>query len=451
MTSSSSFNAAERRGSVSLALLFALRMAGLFMLMPVLATYGDHLAGYSPLWIGIAIGSYGFTQAMMQVPMGMLSDRIGRKPVIIAGLALFALGSVIAAMSNSLYGVALGRALQGLGAIASAVMALAADLSREEQRAKVMAVIGVSIGLSFAVSLVLGPVLSAYVGLSGIFWLTALLAILGMGVVKWGVPDVTTHAPKSEVTASRGKMRELLKEPQLLRLNWGVFCLHLAVSALFISFPLRLLEADVAAASHWKVYLPTVLISFVLMIPLLIMAAKRRQQRGFFLFSIGLMLLSQLGLLFSPSLWGLALVLVLFFVGFNYMEASMPALLSMLSPPGYKGSALGIYSTTQFAGAFVGGGLGGWVSQYWGADSVPLLCIGLFGLWVLVAWGMKSPSGVKSYTLSLDNAQPEAEVLANLRKLPGVLEAIIISQERTAYLKVNSQVFDLQQAQALVK
>ncbi|WP_427978792.1 MFS transporter [Agarivorans sp.] len=445
-------NPTEKRGAYSLALLFALRMAGLFMLMPVLAVYGQHLQGFSPLWLGFAIGAYGLSQALFQIPMGWLSDRFGRKPIIFLGLAIFTLGSVVAALADSIYGVALGRALQGMGAIASTVMALAADLSRETQRAKVMAFIGVSIGLAFAASLVLGPVISAILGLSGLFWLIAGLSLLAMLVVQFIVPNAQSVAPKSEVSANSQQMLKLLKHPQLLRLDWGVFTLHLVLTSLFVIIPLRLVEAGLAAADHWAVYLPAVLISFVLMVPMLIIAAKRNQQRAYFILAISLLLLANVLLLTEhASIWLLALVLTIFFTGFNYLEASLPALISNLAPPGNKGAALGVFSTSQFLGAFIGGSSAGALYMWAGALAVSLFIAVLLLCWIAVSWGMRAQSGIKSYSLTLSSMDQTASLLKKLQVLPGVVEAVLIASERTVYLKVKAKEFELNRALDLVR
>ncbi|GAB1623284.1 MFS transporter [Agarivorans albus] len=445
-------NPTEKRAAYSLALLFALRMAGLFMLMPVLAVYGQDLVGFSPLWVGFAIGAYGLTQAMFQIPMGWLSDNVGRKPIIFLGLSIFALGSVVAATADSIYGIALGRALQGMGAIASTVMALAADLSRETQRAKVMAFIGVSIGLSFAASLVLGPILSAYLGLSGLFWLIAVLSLFAMFVVQFAVPSADSKAPSGEVSANSKQMLELLKHPQLLRLDWGVFTLHLVLTALFVVMPFRLLDAGLNAENHWQVYLPAVLISFVLMVPLLIIAAKRNQQRAFFIFAISLLLFANALLLINgSSVWVLGVILAVFFVGFNYLEASLPALISNLCPPGNKGAALGVFSTSQFLGAFIGGSSAGALYTAGGASLVSWFAIALLIIWIVVSLGLRAQSGIKSYSLTISSPDQPASILEKLQVLPGVVEAVVIASDNTVYLKVKTKEFELARALDLVR
>jgi MFS family permease len=266
----------ERKIAVALASVFATRLLGLFLIMPVFAIYGQSLQGYSPLWVGIAIGAYGLTQAVMQVPMGMASDRFGRKPVIYAGLILFFIGSVTAALADSVYVVALGRALQGVGAISSVILALAADLTREEQRTKVMAVIGMFIGVSFSASLVIGPALAVDLELSGLFWCTAVLALVGILIVRMLVPDAVQHAPRGETTAIPRRLLTLARDPQLWRLNLGIFVLHLVMTAVFVSLPIKLIDAGIAVQGHWLVYFPALMLSFMLMVPLIIIGVKKR-------------------------------------------------------------------------------------------------------------------------------------------------------------------------------
>ncbi|CAG8999050.1 MAG: Inner membrane transport protein YajR [Candidatus Celerinatantimonas neptuna] len=444
-------SATEKRGAMSLALVFALRMAGLFMIMPVLAVFARHLTGYSPVTVGLAIGAYGLTQAFLQIPMGWLSDRIGRKPVIIGGLVVFAIGSAVAAMSDSMTGIIAGRAIQGMGAIASATLALAADLSREEHRSKVMATIGMSIGLAFAAALVFGPPLASLIGLNGMFWAAALMAFLGILAVWLVVPNVSTHAPKGDVSASFGQFIRAIKNPQLLRLDWSIFSLHLLLTAEFVQFPGRLVDAGLAASHHWMLYLPVLFGSFVLMVPMLIFASKRNQHRGYFMLALGIFLLSNILLLFAHSLPLLVLSSLLFFTGFNYMEASLPAMLASLAPAGQKGSAMGVYSTCQFIGAFIGGSVAGLVLSHLGRTPVVLVAIGVLVIWMLVAMGLKVQSGLKNYTLSYEHGADSNAMAGYLGQLEGVLEAVVIPDERTAYLKVNDKLFDLERARTLVR
>ncbi|MCE9786279.1 MFS transporter [Shewanella chilikensis] len=442
----------ERKVAFSLASVFGLRMMGLFMIMPVFALYGQDLKGFSPLWVGIAIGAYGLTQAILQIPMGILSDRIGRKPVILGGLLVFALGSVLAAMSDSIYGVVAGRALQGMGAIAAAVLALAADLTRDEQRTKVMAIIGMCIGFSFALSLLVGPVVAQHLGLSGLFALTAGLALLGMLIVQLLVPNPVAHAPKGDTMAEPGKLKNMLKDPQLFRLDAGIFILHLVLTAVFVALPLDLVDAGLVKEKHWMLYFPAFVGAFFLMVPLIIIGVKRNNTKGMFQFALVIMLASLLAMaLFSHSLWVLALAIVAFFTGFNYLEASLPSLIAKFCPVGAKGSAMGVYSTSQFLGAFCGGLLGGGAYQIMGAAGVFSVAVVLLIIWLALTLGMKNPVLLKSYTLEaqVSGREQAQKMAAELSQLPGVAEAIVVLEERVAYLKVNDQ-FDLRQARAVL-
>lgn len=442
----------ERKVAFSLASVFGLRMMGLFMIMPVFALYGQDLKGFSPLWVGIAIGAYGLTQAILQIPMGILSDRIGRKPVILGGLLVFALGSVLAAMSDSIYGVVAGRALQGMGAIAAAVLALAADLTRDEQRTKVMAIIGMCIGFSFALSLLVGPVVAQHLGLSGLFAMTAGLALLGMLIVQLLVPNPVAHAPKGDTMAEPGKLKNMLKDPQLFRLDAGIFILHLVLTAVFVALPLDLVDAGLAKEKHWMLYFPAFVGAFFLMVPLIIIGVKRNNTKGMFQLALLIMLAALLAMaLFSHTLWVLAVAIVAFFTGFNYLEASLPSLIAKFCPVGAKGSAMGVYSTSQFLGAFCGGLLGGGAYQIMGAAGVFTVAVVLLILWLALTLGMKNPVLLKSYTLEAQvNGREHAQKMAaELSALQGVAEAIVVLEEKVAYLKVNDQ-FDLRQARAVL-
>lgn len=378
--------ALERRSVSSLALLYSFRMLGLFMVVPILSLYAIDLPGATPGLIGLAMGVYGLTQALLQIPLGWLSDRVGRKPVIVGGLLMFALGSVLAATADSLWGIIFGRAIQGSGAIAATVMALVADLTSTEQRTKAMALVGMSIGLSFAVALVLGPVLAAAGGLSMVFWLTALLAFGGIAIVVLLVPAPPPLAGgHSDVGARPALFGRTLRDPALLRLNFGVFSLHFILMACFLVVPGALEQlAGVDRAHHWQVYLPVLALSIVGILPLMRMAERGGRPREMFLCGIGLLAvalpvldLAAGPLVFFAGLW-------LFFTGFNYLEATLPSQVSKTVFAGGKGTALGIYSTCQFLGAFAGGAGGGWLLQHSGQLGLLGVCLLLAVTWFLL-------------------------------------------------------------------
>ena len=379
---------AERRAGLSLAAIFALRMLGLFLILPVFAVHAHGMpGGDNTALVGMAIGAYGLTQAFLQIPFGAASDRFGRKPVIVVGLLLFVIGSVVAAMAQDVQTVVIGRVLQGAGAISAAVTALAADLTRDQHRTKVMAMIGSSIGLVFAVSMVAAPLLYAVIGMSGLFWLTAALAVAAIFTILFIVPA----APP--VPRAVGRFSEVLANGQLMRLNFGVFALHLMQTAMWVLVPAGLVAAGLPIAEHWKVYLPAVLLSFVVMVPAIIVAEKRGKMKPIFNAAIGLLLVVQIGLYVegSAGMWPLAILLTLFFVAFNVLEATQPSWISKIAPAHAKGTALGVYNTLQSVGLFLGGALGGWLAQHVGPGAVSLLGCGLAVAWLILASGMAPP------------------------------------------------------------
>jgi MFS family permease len=384
----------ERRASVSLAGIFALRMLGLFLVLPVFALearrYPD---GEDPVLLGLAMGIYGLTQGLLQLPFGMASDRFGRKRVIVLGLVIFALGSFWAAAATDLTGLLIGRSLQGAGAVSAAVTALLADLTRDEVRTKAMAMVGGSIGLMFALSLVVSPLLTAWMGLSGLFWLTGALAVLGVGVVIWGAPP----APEPVAGEDRGRLRDVLAHADLMRLNVGVFVLHAVQLAMWVAVPALLVQSGLQTAQHWQVYLPAVLLSFLFLGGVFAMERRGHLKKAFLL-SIALILVVELGLFLqsvgTTHLSGMALLLLAFFCGFNALEATQPSLVSRIAPRALRGTAMGVYNTLQSFGFFVGGVMGGWLVKSWGSP-VLFLCCGLALLgWLLVAWPMQTPGRV---------------------------------------------------------
>lgn len=452
--SASGLNSIEKKAAFSLATVFGLRMLGLFMILPVFAIYGPELVGFSPIWLGLAIGAYGLTQALLQIPMGILSDKFGRKPIIMMGLVVFAIGSVVAALSETIYGVVLGRALQGMGAIASAVLALAADLTREEQRPKVMATIGMFIGLSFTMALVLGPLVGESFGLSGLFWFTGILTILAMVMIQFMVPNSVHKAPKGDNVAMLDQLGALMKHPQLARLNIGVFILHMALTACFIFLPTRLVEAGIDLQSHWQLYLPTLLGSFFLMVPFMIFAIKKQKEKEMFIAAVALLAITLLLFALLPNqVIFLVVLILLFFVAFNYLEATMPSILSRIAPAGVKGSAMGIFSSSQFLGAFAGGAIGGWLASQYEAGFVFIVMALIVGLWLVAALGMKRHAKSKSFSFSAHFSSEEQadEVAEKLIAMPGVVEATLVYSEAVAYLKLDDKVADIAEIKALLK
>jgi MFS family permease len=384
--------ARERRASASLAAIFALRMLGLFLVLPVFALEAAHYpGGDDPTLIGLAMGIYGLTQGILQIPYGLASDRLGRKRVIVTGLLVFALGSFVAALSGSLHGLIIGRALQGAGAISAAVTALLADQTRDEVRTKAMALVGASIGLMFALSLFLAPLLVVHIGLPGLFTLTGTLALAGVAIVIWAVPP----EPRQHKDQPRGKLSEVLTHAGLLRLDAGVFILHAVQLAMWIGIPALLVQAGLPKNEHWWVYLPAVLASFVVMGATLFPLERRGYLRAVFLTAIGGVALVQLGLLWAvdaPHIAWLAFLLFVFFCGFNVLEATQPSLASRIAPPHARGAALGVYNTLQSLGFFAGGAAGGWLVKSHGLPALFIACGVAMVVWLVVAWPMTAPS-----------------------------------------------------------
>lgn len=384
--------ALERRASFSLASIFALRMLGLFLILPVFAIEAARYpGGNDAAMVGLTMGIYGLTQALLQFFYGLASDRVGRKPVIVFGLLVFAGGSLLAAWAPSLTWLAIGRAVQGAGAVSAAVTALLADHTRDVVRTKSMAMVGASIGLMFALSLVAAPVLAGWIGLVGIFTLTGVLALMGVAAVIWWVPP----EPLQHKDQPRGRVADVLHAPALLRLNFGVFVLHAVQLAMWLALPAMLVQAGLAREDHWQVYLPAVLGSFVVMGGSLFQLEKRGYLRAVFLTSIGLTALVQVGLWWqvdaAPGLALLGGLLFVFFYGFNVLEASQPSIVSRLAPPASRGAAIGVYNTLQSLGFFAGGMGGGWLMKHGGASGLFGVCAGLMLVWLVVAWPMQAP------------------------------------------------------------
>ncbi|KEY60563.1 MFS transporter [Serratia sp. DD3] len=442
----------ERRATWGLGAVFSLRMLGMFMVLPVLTTYGMALQGASETLIGIAIGIYGLAQALFQIPFGLVSDRIGRKPLIVGGLLIFALGSVIAALSDSIWGIILGRALQGSGAIAAAVMALLSDLTREQNRTKAMAFIGVSFGLTFACAMVVGPIVTHAFGLQALFWMIALLALAGIVITLAVVPSTRDHVLNRESSMVRGSFSKVLNNPRLLKLNFGIMCLHILLMSSFVALPLAMQQAGLAASNHWKVYLVTMLVSFATIVPFIIYAEKYRRMKQVFMGCVAVLFCAEVVLWRSGlHLWAIIAGIQLFFIAFNVMEAILPSLISKEAPAGYKGTAMGVYSTSQFIGVAIGGSVGGWLYSLQGTGLVFIAGAGLAAIWFVVSSTMKEPPYVSSLRITLcELAVKDSALQHRLMAQPGVTEAIVVPEERSAYIKVDTKQTNRGQLEALV-
>lgn len=428
----------EMRATVSLALVFALRMFGMFSILPVLALYARELpGGGTPFLIGVALGIDGLAQAVLQIPFGLLSDRYGRKRMIYIGLALFALGSFIAAGAHDIYFIILGRLVQGTGAVAAAIIALTADLTREEHRAKGMAMIGMSIGATFGASLALGPALNHLIGVPGIFALTGVLALAAMAVIRWVVPTPQVSRVHADAQTIPGQISAVLVNTELQRLNFGIFSLHAAMRGLFVVVPLALV-ATLPVDQHWQVYLPIMLISFLGAVPAIILAEKYGRMKAVFCSAVALLCLATLLMaIFIDRFQGLVVALFLFFLAFNLLEATLPSLVSKIAPAASKGTALGVYNSFQFLGLFLGGALGGLLAQHVGHAAVFVFSTGLVFAWLLLALSMQKPPAVRTRLLhigTLDEQRAQA-LSAELSRLAGVVEAVVIAAEGVAYLK----------------
>lgn len=439
-------NALEKRSVAALASVYAMRMLGLFMVMPVFMLLGSDLKGATPALLGFAIGAYGLSQALLQIPFGLLSDRVGRKRMIYIGLVLFAAGSVLAGSTDSIYVVIAGRILQGAGAIASVLMALLSDLTREEERTKAMATVGISIGLSFSVSLVLGPLVGSVWGLSGIFYTTGVLAIIALIIVSRVVPTPHQHKVSADIHPAKEMLGRVLSDGRLLRLDFGIFSLHLVLTSLFLVFPTMLQDQlGLASSSHWWFYLSVMVTSFFAMVPFIIIGEKKRLMKPVLCGAIALLTLATASLAsVSAGLlaaWG---VLFFFFMAFNLLEASLPSLISKEAPAASKGTAMGAYSTSQFMGAFLGGALGGLLLEQVGVPGVLWLMVAVLGIWLMVALTMPSPGYTASFVVQLQKVvgNDYDDMDNSLRRVPGVQDVVIVEDAATAYLKVDRQQFD---------
>lgn len=439
-------NKFETRAAFSLAGIFSLRMLGLFMIYPVFTFYARGLSGSTPILVGLALGAYGLTQALLQIPFGFASDRFGRKRMIAAGMLLFALGSVVAALSGSIYGVILGRILQGAGAVGSTILALNADLTREESRTKAMATIGLTIGLSFAVALVAGPVLNAWIGVSGIFWFTACLALLGIAVLYYVVPNPPRARSHRDTQAVPALFKRVLTNSELLRLDFAIFALHGILTASFIALPNLLLNVGGIHQNYqWVVYLPVLVVGVALMIPTIIVAEAKRKMKPVFVGAVAILFLTQAILAIDhSSLLLIVALMVLFFAAFNIMEASLPSLISKVAPADAKGTAMGVYSSSQFFGIFVGGTIGGWAYGAGGTSGVFTFCAIVAAVWLLVAATMPRPRFARTHMVNVGQISDSgARQLADeIESIDGVFEAVVVPDDGVAYIKFDGKVVD---------
>jgi MFS family permease len=436
----------ERRVALALSGVFATRMLGLFMVLPVFAVYAESLKGYSLLLAGIAVGIYGLTQSVLQIPLGRLSDRVGRKPVILAGLFIFALGSVIAAMSDSITGVIIGRVFQGAGAIAGAVMAMAADLTREEHRLKIMASIGMSIGVAFMAAIVIGPILASWFGLSGIFWTTTGLAGLAMLIIWFVVPTPVSTRFHRDTEVEFDWIKRVLSHSQLLRLDFGVMILHFVMTGTMFTLPLIWVhDYGFDVKHHWWLWLPVFTLSVIPVLPLIILGEKKKQLKQVVVIAVLALTIACLLIWeIHNSWWALAMSIWLFLVGFNLLEASLPSLVAKFAPAAHKGTAMGAFSSAQFLGAFLGATSAGWITQHHGESNVFLINALLAAIWLLLVISMRNPPYLSSELINIgDVGKEQARALvAKLTAIRGVAEAVVIPEDGVAYLKVDQKALD---------
>ncbi len=436
----------EKQAAVSIAAIFSTRMLGLFMIFPVFVLFAqDEFQNVTGTQIGIAMGIYGLTQALLQIPYGMLSDKFGRKPLIVAGMLVFMLGSIICAMADSIEMMIVGRAIQGMGAVAAVLMASVADLVTEQFRLRAMAVVGITIGLSFTVSLVLGPLLNVWVGVRGIFWVTGLLAIGGILLVIYAVPKIENQSYQREAQTDTSQFMDVLRNGELLRLDMGVFILHAMLTAMFIAIPLMMRdEVGLAVIDHWHVYLPVMLLSFIFMVPFIIQAESKGRMKQVFVGAILTIALMQFAFVLLPvGFWWMSTVLLVFFTAFNLLEASLPSLVVKLSPPDQKGTASGVYSSSQFVGAALGGLAGGMCFQYYGIGGVFIFTGSLGLLWFMVAMGMKNPLPLSIASLPVEQVltEQDAEQLQTaLLVHEGIHEVAFNLKEARVFFKIDRKV-----------
>lgn len=434
-------NVSERRATAALGSIFALRMLGLFMIVPVFAVYGQQYQGATPALLGLAIGIYGLSQALMQIPMSLLADRYNRKRLIALGLLVFGAGGAVAALSTSIWGVIAGRALAGAGAISAVAMALLADVTREEQRTKAMAAMGMSIALSFIVAFASGPILTHWVGLSGLFWITTGAALLAIGLL--AVVPTPERVLSHQLIPYAQQLKTVLKLGDLNRLHGSIFMLHLVMTASFVLIPHLLLVQGWPVEQQGWVYLPLLLLGFIAAIPAIVLSETRKMMRQFFWVAIGLIgvAMGVLAALYDQR-WGLLLGVGLFFIGFNLLEALLPSWLAKKSPVSSKATAMGINSSSQFLGAFCGGVLGGQLLGLGHEAWSWAVLLGLVLVWALLVRAIQQPP----YLSSLVVALPEHAVLQDwasaFYQVDAIEDVVVLPAENVAYLKVDKQRLD---------
>ena len=435
----------ENRAAMSLGLIMAFRMLGLFMILPIFSLYTHQLPGATPLMIGLALGIYGLTQGCLQIPFGAYSDHFGRKKVICVGLVLFIIGSLIAATSHHIGGIIVGRAIQGSGAIGSTTLALLSDLSRDERRSRAMAMIGLSIGLAFALAMVIGPMINAWWHLSGIFYVTAAFGCISLTLLFTVVP-----AEPAQIIPEKksGNWRNILINGALGRLYQGIFSLHAILTALFIAVPIILHQHF---ASHtFVVYLMVLTLSFVFMLPFIIIAEKKRLMKATLIGAVTTLILCCLSLIILHNWVAIASILCLFFTSFTLLEACLPSLVSKISPIERKGMAMGVYSSAQFFGIFFGGSVGGWLFGHFGATGIFIFCSTMAGLWLLSVISMPEPPYLSTQLIQTTE-KPDENLLQRLKQTPGIAECIYRTQENLLYFKIDKQKIGIHELRKLVE
>lgn len=437
----------ERRAAFSIAGIFSTRMLGLFMIFPVFALFAEQeFANVTATQIGLAIGIYGLTQALFQIPYGMLSDKYGRKPLIMVGMGVFFLGSMLCAVADSIEMMIVGRALQGMGAVAAVLMATVSDLVREQFRLRALSLVGMTIGFSFTISLVAGPLLDSMIGVRGIFWVIAALAVVGMALVWFALPKIENQTFQREALTDVTQFSDVLKNTQLLRLDIGVFVLHATLTAMFVVLPLMLRdEVQMEAVDHWHIYLPVMLLSFVLMVPFVIQAESKGRMKQMFVGAVAMIALVQLALMeVEITFWSVFIILLLFFTAFNLLEATLPSLVVKLSPADKKGTASGVFSTSQFIGAAVGGALGGYLYHHFGIQGVFGMTFAMGLIWLAVAMTMQRPQplSIASVPIRVTDENDAKMLQDKLEEFEGIYEAVILLAEQRAYFKIDRKLIN---------